>query len=316
MTSLKSYAASILRREANGLLDLSESLTDEYPRIMEILCARSGKIIVTGMGKSGHVARKVAATLASTGSPAFFLHPAEAAHGDLGMISPADVILALSNSGNTEELFAIIEYASRVGIPIIGITGKADSKLARHSTYFLVLPNVPEADPFGSAPTTSTVMQMALGDAIALTLMQMRGYNAEDFHRNHPGGALGKRLLLVDEIMHKGNEIPLVQSDESMRDALLVITGKGFGTTGVVEDGKLIGIITDGDLRRHLNGDLLEKGVKEVMNPHPVTVPEGLLASAALKVMQDKKISGLFVERTGQPLGYFNIHDCMRSGVR
>lgn len=309
------FASSVLRQEAHALDLMAKGLDLKFCLVLDCLYGIRGRIAVTGMGKSGHVGRKVAATLASTGSPAYFIHPGEASHGDLGMLCSDDAVLAFSNSGNTAELSDIVSYAARRNIPLVGVTRNADSMLGRRSTHLLLLPLVPEADPLDCAPTTSTTLQLALGDALALTLMRRRGCSPKDFHLWHPRGSLGRRLLTVREVMHTGDEMPLVQVATAMADVLCKMTGKGFGVAGVCEDHLLCGIITDGDLRRHMGDTLLDKAAGEVMHHAPVTVEEDTLAAAALHLMQENKITTLFVVNKGRPLGILNVHDCLRAGV-
>ena len=313
------FGASVLRQEARALSLMAAGLDAAFCRAVDCLFATRGRIAVTGMGKSGHVGRKVAATLASTGTPALFIHPAEAGHGDLGMLSPDDTVLAISNSGNTGELSDILLYAGRNGLPVVGITRNRDSLLGRNASHLLLLPQVPEADPLDCAPTTSTTLQMALGDALALTLMRRRGCTAEEFHRWHPGGSLGRKLLTVREIMHTGEALPLVQASTPMSDVLCQMTGKSFGVAGVCEQnekGRLVGIITDGDLRRHMGRELLGLTAGQVMHTSPRTVEEDCLVVAALHRMQEEKITSLFVTRQGEVVGIFNVHDCLRAGVQ
>lgn len=309
------FAASVLQQEAHALTLLARRLNAAFCEVVDCLYGIRGRIAVTGMGKSGHVARKVAATLASTGSPAYFIHPGEASHGDLGMLSPRDAVLAFSNSGNTAELSDIVLYAARRDIALIGVTRNADSLLGKHATHILLLPLVPEADPLDCAPTTSTVLQMALGDALALTLMRRRGCSPEEFHRWHPGGSLGRKLLTVKEIMHTGEDMPLLPASALMPDVLVLMTGKGFGVAGVLDRNRLAGIITDGDLRRHMGPSLMDKKAGQVMHPDPVVVSEDTLAVAALRLMQENKITSLFVTNEGKPVGILNVHDCLRAGV-
>lgn len=310
-----SFAASVLRQEAHALALLARGLDAAFCEVVDCLYGVKGRIAVTGMGKSGHVARKVAATLASTGSPAYFIHPGEASHGDLGMLAVGDAVLAFSNSGNTTELSDIVLYAARRNIPLIGVTRNTDSLLGKHATHILLLPLVPEADPLDCAPTTSTTLQMALGDALALTLMRRRGCSPEEFHRWHPGGSLGRKLLMVREIMHTGKDMPLLPGSALMPDVLMLMTGKGFGVAGIVERKRLAGIITDGDLRRHMGPSLMDKKAKQVMHPDPVVVSEDTLAVAALRLMQENKVTSLFVTREGKPVGILNVHDCLRAGT-
>lgn len=310
-----SFAASVLQQEAHALTLLAHNLDSGFSDAVNCLYGISGRIAVTGMGKSGHVARKVAATLASTGSPAYFIHPGEASHGDLGMLASGDAVLAFSHSGNTAELSDIVLYAERWHIPLIGVTRNADSLLGKHATHILPLPLVPEADPLDCAPTTSTTLQMALGDALALTLMRRRGCSPEEFHRWHPGGSLGRKLLTVREIMHTGEDMPLSAASARMPDVLMLMTGKGFGVAGILEKNRLAGIITDGDLRRHMGPSLMDKTARQVMHADPVVVSENTLAVAALRLMQEKKITSLFVTHEGKPVGILNVHDCLRAGV-
>jgi arabinose-5-phosphate isomerase len=278
-----------------------------------------GRIIVSGMGKSGHVGRKIAATLASTGTPAHFVHPAEASHGDLGMLARGDAALVLSNSGETPELADIVAYTRRFGIPLIGVAGRADSTLIRQADVGLVLPAVPEACEQGIVPTTSTTMTLALGDALAIALMEHRAFTPENFREFHPGGKLGARLSKVRDLMHGGAQVPLVGVDAPMSEALLTISAKGFGVTGVTDAaGALVGIITDGDLRRHMDDALLSRSAGQVMTRAPGTIAPGALAAQAVAQMQARKITCLFVvdpEAGPQAQGILHIHDCLRAGV-
>lgn len=309
------FAASVLQQEAHALTLMARGLTSDFCKVVDCLCGISGRIAVTGMGKSGHVARKVAATLASTGSPAYFIHPGEASHGDLGMLSPQDAVLAFSNSGNTAELSDIVLYAARRNMPLVGVTRNADSMLGKHATRILLLPVVPEADPLDCAPTTSTTLQMALGDALALTLMRRRGCSPKEFHGWHPGGSLGRKLLTVKEIMHTGEAMPLIQASAPMSEVLMLMTGKGFGVAGILEKQRLVGIITDGDLRRHMGPSLLDSKARQIMHADPVVVSDDTLAVAALRLMQGNRITSLFVTDNGNPIGILNVHDCLRAGV-
>jgi arabinose-5-phosphate isomerase len=260
------------------------------------------------------VARKIAATLASTGQPAIFVHATEASHGDLGMIGTDDAILALSKSGETRELADVVAYAKRFGIPLLSITSRADSALGRAADVLLLLPDSPEATSSVDAPTTSTTLQIALGDALAVALIERRGFTATDFRVFHPGGKLGSALRTVADLMHKDAELPLVGPDASMRDTLLVMTEKRFGCVGVVDGGKLTGLITDGDLRRHMDG-LLSHRAGEVMTPDPKTATPQMLAGEALKIMNDSRITVLFVLDEGRPVGILHVHDVLRAGV-
>ena len=312
-------ARGVLRTEAAALRALAAGLDDAFGHAVDLLAAASGRVVVSGMGKSGHIARKVAATLASTGTPALFVHPAEASHGDLGMIVSGDAVLALSNSGETPELADLVAHSRRFALPLVAITARPDSALARAADLVLLLPAVAEACPMGLAPTTSTVMQMALGDALAVALLTRRGFTAADFHRFHPGGRLGARLLHVRELMHADDAVPLASPDMPMDRALLVMTEKRFGCLGVIDaDHRLIGIVTDGDLRRHMGADLLVRTVREVMTPNPRTIAPTSLAAEALHVMnaRDRPITALFVTNPiRRPIGILHIHDLLRAGV-
>lgn len=309
----------ILNNECEGLKALSAGLGPDFVSAVELLLKIEGRVAVTGMGKSGHVGRKVAATLASTGTPAYFIHPAEATHGDLGMLSKKDALLAFSNSGETTEMNGILAFCARHGLPVIGVTKKEDSFLARQSTVPLILPDIPEACPFGSAPTTSTTMMMALGDSLALCLLKAKGFTHEQFHQYHPGGSLGRRLLAVREIMHQGDEMPLVAPEITMPEVLYAISGKSLGCTGVVDpqSGTLLGIITDGDLRRHMTPDFLNLTARDIMTPNPVTIGPNTLAAQALGLMQSRSITAVFVvEEKLRPLGLVHVHDCLRAGIQ
>jgi arabinose-5-phosphate isomerase len=310
----------VLRLEAEGLNALATSLDGEFSRALDLLTVASGRITVTGMGKAGHVGRKIAATLASTGTPAQFVHPGEASHGDLGMIPPGDAVLAMSNSGDTTELNDIVLYTRRFGIPLVAMTAKADSTLAEGADVTLLLPRVPEACPMGLAPTTSTTMMLALGDAIAVALLERKGFSEKDFKVLHPGGSLGRKLLIVSDIMHSSEILPLCRPDTAMSEAILIMTQGTFGCVGVTDDdGGLIGIITDGDLRRHMNPGLLALPAREVMTGPPRTIQPQALAAQALGVMNgvrnERPITSLFVVENGLPVGIVHIHDCLRAGV-
>ncbi len=309
-------ARRVLRTEAEALVALGESLGADFARAVDRLAAAPGRTVVTGMGKSGHVARKIAATLASTGRPAFFVHPAEASHGDLGMITPGDAVVALSNSGETPELSDIIAYSRRFEIPLVAISSRAGSSLAQAADIALILPPMAEACPMGLAPTTSTTMMLALGDALAVALLERKGFSAADFKVFHPGGQLGRRLLKVADLMHVGNALPLVPPEAPMTEVLLVMTAKSLGVAGVVSaDGRLDGIITDGDLRRHMRSNLLTLSAREVMTARPKTVQPNLLAAEAVRLMNSKSITSLFVVEDGRPLGVLHVHDCLTAGV-
>ncbi len=312
-------ALRTLDLEVQGLQALRACLADElaapFERAIGIMRQATGRVIVTGIGKSGHICRKIAATLASTGTPSYFVHPSEASHGDLGMITRDDVILALSWSGEPVELAGILNFAKRFGVPLIAITSNAASTLGKAADIALILPKVKEACPHGLAPTTSTTMQLALGDALAIALLESRGFTAVDFKTFHPGGKLGASLKHVGEIMHKGDALPLGTLQMPMSQALVVMTQKSFGCIGIVDEaGKLAGIVTDGDLRRHMGDDLLSRSVAEIMTKKPRTVGPDTLASAALATLQGR-ITALFVVDDGRPVGIIHVHDLLRTGA-
>ena len=313
-------AIRTLEIEGEGLAALrgllASRMAGAFAEAVGILAATKGRVIVTGIGKSGHICQKVAATFASTGTPAFFVHPSEASHGDLGMITPADVVLAMSWSGETVELKNIVTFSRRFSVPLIAMTSKADSALGRSSDVVLELPKAKEACPNGLAPTTSTTMQLALGDCLAIALMQAKGFTAHDFKVFHPGGSLGAQLKFVSDVMHKADNLPLAGSNETMGDAIVTMTQKSFGCLGVVDgDGKLAGIITDGDLRRHMGDNLLKSKTVEIMTKRPKTIGPGMLASAALDVLNKSRITALFVVEKGRPVGIVHVHDLLRAGV-
>ncbi len=309
----------MLRAECAGLSDLAAALDERFSQAIAVLLAVRGRVIVSGMGKSGHVGRKIAATFASTGTPAHFVHPAEASHGDLGMIVPGDAVLALSNSGETAELADLIGHATRFGIPLIAITGRAGSALAQAAYVTLLLPASAEACPMGLAPTTSTTMQLALGDALAVALLNRRDFTHSDFRAFHPGGRLGAALRRVGELMHTGEALPVTDASLPMPQALLLMTGKGFGCLCVVDEaGALSGIVTDGDLRRAMGPDLLNRRVGEIMNTSPLTARPEMLAAEALRVMNDRPrpITTLFVlDEARRPVGLLHVHDLLRAGI-
>jgi arabinose-5-phosphate isomerase len=319
MTTFDTIAVGrrVLAQEADALAAQARTLGEDFVRAVDLLFAAKGRIICTGMGKSGHVARKIAATFASTGSPAFFVHPAEASHGDLGMVTEGDVIVGLSKSGEARELADILAYAGRFKIPLIAITADPNSALGRAADVVLQLADAQEATSEVSAPTTSTTLQIALGDALAVALLERRGFKPSDFHVFHPGGKLGAMLLTARALMHGKHELPLVTAETPMRETLLVMTEKRWGIVGVVEDGKLVGAISDGDIRRHIEG-LLDHTAGEVMTPGPKkTVPPDLLASEALALMSDPPpaVTVLFVVDDGRPVGILHVHDILRAGV-
>jgi len=310
-------ARRVLRTEIAGLEALAKELDANFTAAVDLLAAATGRVIVTGMGKSGHVGRKIAATFASTGTPAQFVHPAEASHGDLGMIAATDAILALSNSGDTAELADILAYSRRFRIPLVAMTRRDGSALAEAAEVMLLLPATAEACPMGLAPTTSTTMMLALGDALALALLERRGFSESDFQRLHPGGQLGRQLLRVADIMHGGDAVPLVPRGASMSEAILVMTAKSFGCVGITDaDGRLQGIVTDGDLRRHMGDALLRTKVEAVMSGRPKTIRPQALAAEALGQMNAQAITSLFViDAQRRPLGILHVHDLLRAGV-
>ncbi len=296
---------------------LGNGLGAAFAEAVALIKAASGRVIVTGMGKSGHIGRKIAATFASTGTPAHFVHPGEASHGDLGMIRSEDVILALSWSGETAELSDIIAYSRRYRVGLIAVTSNPASTLATEADVALLLPKAEEACPNGLAPTTSTTMQITLGDALAVALLEARGFTPEDFRAFHPGGKLGAKLTFVRDIMHRGEAMPVVPAGAAMGEAIVVMSGKGFGCVGVVDaDGRLAGIVSDGDLRRHMRPDLLTQTAESIMTRSPKTVRETALAVEALELINRSKITALFVlDAAGQPAGIVHIHDLLRIGV-
>jgi arabinose-5-phosphate isomerase len=313
-------ARRTIETERAGLVALHAALDDglaaPFTEAVEIINGASGRVVVSGVGKSGHIGRKIAATLASTGTPAFFVHPAEASHGDLGMVTRDEVALVLSWSGETAELKNLVEYARRFGIPLIAITAQPASTLARESDVVLTLPQADEACPHGLAPTTSTLMQLALGDALAIALLESRGFTIEKFREFHPGGQLGASLRIVGEIMHSDAAVPLSRLGTPMGEAILAMTAKSFGCLGITDkDGSLVGIITDGDLRRHLGPDLLSRRVEDVMTAAPKTISADMLAGAALDLLNQRKITTLFVVEAGKPVGIVHMHDLLRIGV-
>ncbi len=310
----------VIQLEAEALARLADRLDESFARACELLRDCCGRVVVTGMGKSGHIGGKIAATLASTGTPAFFVHPGEASHGDLGMITPGDVVLAISNSGETAEILTILPIIKRMGVRLVAMTGRRDSSLARQADVVLDVSVAKEACPLNLAPTASTTAALAMGDALAVALYRARGFTREDFARTHPAGQLGRRLLLyVSDIMHTGEGVPLVGEEASLREALLEMTGKGLGMTGVVDAaGRLVGILTDGDLRRLLQRgvDVYTARIAEVMTRHPRVTRPDRLAAEIVAFMQAERINGVFVvDEDGRVVGALNIHDLLRAGV-
>ncbi|SHK20196.1 arabinose-5-phosphate isomerase [Shimia gijangensis] len=321
MVDNKSYldiARRVISIEAKALNDLGDSLGDEFDRAVEIMLAATGRIIISGMGKSGHIARKIAATLASTGTPAHFVHPAEASHGDLGMMAQGDVALVLSNSGETPELADVIAYTRRFSIPLIGVASRTNSTLIKQSDVGIILPRAEEACGTGVVPTSSTTMTLALGDALAVAMMEHRRFTPENFREFHPGGKLGAQLSRVNDLMHTGDALPMVKLDAPMSEALTQIGRKGFGVVGVTDEaGLLQGIITNGDISRHISG-LATLTAQEVMTRDPVTIEPDALAEKAVSTMNDRKITCLLVAEPSCPkevVGLLHIHDCLRVGL-
>ncbi|HXP96684.1 MAG TPA: KpsF/GutQ family sugar-phosphate isomerase [Telmatospirillum sp.] len=306
----------VLREEGQALLALAETIGPPFAEAIDKLLEVAGRIVVTGMGKSGLVGKKLAATFSSTGSPAFFLHPAEASHGDLGMLTGSDIVIALSASGESAELANIVSYCLRFAVPLIAITREPDSSLGRAATVLLKLPAIPEACPLQLAPTTSTTMMLALGDALSVTLMRRRGFTAERFHDFHPGGRLGHQLLQLRDVMHKGDELPIVRMDTLIREGIVVMTAKRFGCVGVLDDrGLLVGIFTDGDLRRCLDPTLLDRPVGSVMIKNPKRVsPDTFLADVA-RIMATYTIPSVFVTEDDRPVGIVHLHDLLKTGL-
>lgn len=320
--SLPSKVASrTVRTEAQALAALAHAIDTTmqaaFQKAISLMVNTKGRVIVTGMGKSGHIGSKIAATLSSTGTPSFFIHPGEASHGDLGMITEQDTVIALSNSGETAELSDVVAFAGRHNIPLISVTSKPASTLAKNSRVALILPIQPEACPHGLAPTTSSTMMLSLGDALAMALLSLKDFSAKDFGSFHPGGKLGQLLLTVDALMHTGDQLPLVTEDTTLSDVILTMTQKGFGGAGVCDKkGKLIGVISDGDLRRCLNQDMFGKRALDVMSPNPKVINPTMSARDALHFMNDCQITFTFVtDEAGVCQGILHVHDCLRAGL-
>lgn len=308
---------NVFLAESEALRLQAEKIDETFAKAVHTILACEGRVIVTGMGKSGHIARKIAATMASTGTPSYFVHPGEASHGDLGMVMPEDVVIAISNGGESQELSDIVQYARRFAIPLIAITSREQSSLAQAADVVLLLPRQPEVGALGLAPTTSTTMTLALGDALAVAVLEHKGFTAEDFRDFHPGGKLGRNLIRAADLMHKGEEVPLASPSDRMTRVVETMSEKGFGCAGIVdENGKLIGIITDGDLRRHMEDGLSGKTAADVMTKNPMALPPKTLAVEALQVLNEKKRTQLFlVGDDGKPVGLLHIHDLLRAGI-
>ncbi len=313
-------AKTVLNTEIHGLNLLRDTIDDAFVQAANMMFRTKGRVIISGMGKSGHIGQKMAATLASTGTPSFFVHPSEASHGDLGMLTKNDTLITISNSGESREMGDIISFSRRFGIPMIAITSVPTSTMAQAADIVLLIPGkkeAPEACPLGMAPTTSTTTTIALGDALAVALLEMRGFTKEQFHDRHPGGKLGHVLLKVSDIMAKGDDMPLVCPDTMMADALVVMTGKSLGCLGITDDdGRLIGVITDGDLRRHMTADIIVRRAGDIMTKSPKTIPPNMLGTEAVGLMNAAKITNLFVvDADGKPLGVLHLHHLLQAGV-
>ena len=320
LARFRELGAAVIEIEARAVSNLAQRIDANFVKACELMLACEGRIVVLGMGKSGHIAGKVAATLASTGSPAFFVHPGEASHGDLGMITDKDVVMAFSNSGETEELLVILPLIKRLGVPFIALTGNPNSTLARKADAHIDVSVAQEACPLDLAPTASTTAALVMGDALAIALLEARGFTQEDFARSHPGGRLGRRLLLlIDDVMRTGDAVPVVAPQVMLSEALMEVTRKGLGMTAIVDaERRLLGIFTDGDLRRAMDHgvDVHTTPVREVMTRHAKTVSQGMLAAEALQIMETSKINGLMVvDESGKLIGALNMHDLLRAGV-
>ena len=314
--SFVTAAKKVLKTEADALVKLQDDLPIDFSDLVKLILKLTGRVIVSGVGKSGHIGSKIAATLASTGTPAYFVHATEASHGDLGMITAQDLCLLISNSGETIEMFDILTHSRRFGIPVATMSSNSESTLVKTADFKLCLPMAEEACPIGMAPTTSTTMMLALGDALAVALMEAKSFNAENFKVFHPGGKLGAKLMTVGQLMHKNDTMPLVKTETSMKETLLTMSSKGFGIAAIVDEiGCLVGVITDGDLRRHID-DLLGKNAGEIASLSPITVAEETFVVDALNLMQDRKISVLIVTSAdSRPVGIIHIQDLLRVGV-
>lgn len=313
-------AKRTLTLEKNALELMIERVDETFAKVAEIILNLQGRVIVTGMGKPGHIGKKIAASLASTGTPAFFVHPGEASHGDLGMVTNKDLVLALSNSGESKELFDFINYCKRFGVPLVAVTSAPESTLGKAADYVLQIPNkkeAPEACPFNMAPTTSMIETLAMGDTLTVALMNMRGFTKELYHDRHPGGKLGNVLVKTKDLMATGEALPLVDENATMAEALLEMTKKTLGCVGITDaDNRLIGMITDGDLRRHMSTDLPAKPVQQVMHANPITISDDILGSEAVALMNEKKITNIFVvDNQNHPIGLIHMHHLLKAGV-
>ncbi len=311
---IRETAARVLRIEGEAVMAMADALPEDFEAAVEAILAVKGRVILSGMGKSGHIARKICATLASTGTPSYYVHPAEASHGDLGMITPDDLCILMSNSGETAELGDLVAHAARFSIPMIAVSKNPDSTLMKAADLRLTLPQATEACSIGMVPTTSTTLTLALGDALAVAVMERRGFLAEHFHTFHPGGKLGAQLARVSQLMHDGDALPLVSEAMPMPDVLLVMTEKGFGIAGVTRGDHLTGVITDGDLRRNMDG-LMDKRAGDVATQNPRSIAPDMLAAEALAMMSGKITALFVVDGQGAPVGLLHLHDCLRAGV-
>ena len=315
IAAIRATAARVLRTEGEAVTAMAEALPDDFAPAVEAILSTKGRVILSGIGKSGHIARKISSTFASTGTPSAFVHPAEASHGDLGMVMPGDLTILISNSGETAELRDMVAHVARFAIPMVAISGRADSTLMQAADYRLVLPQAPEACVIGMAPTTSTTLTLALGDALAVATMERRGFLPEQFRTFHPGGKLGAQLSKVAQLMHTGDALPLVPADMPMPEALIVMSEKSFGIAGVTEGGRLVGVVSDGDLRRNI-AHLMERTAGEVATRKPRVIAPDDLAAEAMAVMSGNRITALFVvDGDRRPVGLLHIHDCLRAGL-
>jgi arabinose-5-phosphate isomerase len=315
IAAIRATAARVLRTEGEAVTAMADALPDDFAPAVEAILATRGRVILSGIGKSGHIARKISSTFASTGTPSAFVHPAEASHGDLGMVTPGDLTILISNSGETAELRDMVAHVARFAIPMIAISGRADSTLMRAADHRLVLPQAPEACVIGMAPTTSTTLTLALGDALAVATMERRGFLPENFRTFHPGGKLGAQLSKVAQLMHTGSALPLVPADLPMADTLIVMSEKSFGIAGVTEGDRLVGVISDGDLRRNI-AHLMDRTAGQVATRKPRVIAPDDLAAEAMAVMSGNRITALFVvDPDGQPIGLLHLHDCLRAGL-
>lgn len=316
-------AKRVIETEIQGLTTMQSTMGDAFVQAVEMICPikeNKGRVIISGMGKSGHIGQKIAATLASTGTPSFFVHPSEASHGDLGMLTQEDLLITISNSGESREMGDIISYSRRHNIPMIAITSRAESTMAKAADLVLLIPNAkeaPEACPLGLAPTTSTTLTLVMGDALAVALIEKRGFTMQDFKDRHPGGKLGNVLLKVEDIMATGSELPLIGTNVMMADALVVMTAKSLGCLGVVDaEGHLLGVITDGDLRRHMAADLIVRQTQDIMTTNPKTLIKDMLGVEAIAYMNEHKITNIFVvDGDNKPIGLLHVHHLLKAGV-